>query len=65
MKKFQVWANEINADWSGYKAIAEDEAVVVFLNSEELGRIDYNGGRYTVSGSNEDVVDQLTYMVER
>lgn len=64
--KFQTWATEIKKDWtSGYNAIATEDALVVTFNNEEAGRIDYNGGRYTVTGNDKDTVEQLIYMVER
>jgi hypothetical protein len=64
--KFQTWATEINKDWSaGYNAIATDESLQVSFNSAEVARIDYNNGRYTVSGEDKESVEQLEYMVNR
>lgn len=64
--KFQNWATEINKDWNGdYKAEATEDAVTVNLNSEEVARIDYNNGRYTVTGTDKEAVEQLEYMVNR
>lgn len=63
--KFQTWAAEINRDWTGYSATATEEALAVDFNGKEAARIDYNGGRYTVTGEDADAVEQLTYMTER
>lgn len=63
--KFQTWASEINKDWIGYKAEATEDALTVNFNSEEVGRIDYNNGRYTVTGTDKEAVEQLEYMVNR
>lgn len=63
--KFQTWASEINKDWIGYKAEATEDALSVNFNSEEVGRIDYNNGRYTVTGNDKEAVEQLEYMVNR
>lgn len=62
----QTWATEINKDWSaGYNATTTDESLLVAFNSEEVARIDYNNGRYTVTGTDKEAVDQLEYMVNR
>ena len=64
--KFQTWATEINKDWTdGYKAEATEDALSVNFNSEEIGRIDYNNGRYTVTGTDKEAVEQLEYMTNR
>lgn len=64
--KFQTWAAEINKDWvGGYTATAIKDALTVSLNSEEVARIDYNNGRYTVTGTDKNAVEQLEYMVSR
>lgn len=64
--RFSTWAIEINKDWTpGYKATATDESLLVAFNSEEVARINYNNGRYTVTGVDKDAVEQLEYMVNR
>ena len=64
--KFQTWASEINKDWStGYKAEATEDALTVSFNSEEVARIDYNNGRYTVTGTDKESAEQLEFMVNR
>lgn len=63
--KFKTWAAEINKDWNGYKADATEDALTVNFNSEEVARIDYNNGRYTVTGTDKEAVEQLEYMVNR
>jgi hypothetical protein len=64
--QFQTWAAEINKDWTaGYKATATDESLQVTFNSEEVARIDHNNGRYTVTGTEKEAVEQLEYMVAR
>lgn len=66
MNKFQTWAAEITKDWDAlYKAYATENALIVNRASEEVARIDYNSGRYTVTGVDSDVVEQLEYMVNR
>lgn len=66
MNKFQNWATEINKDWNGaYHATASDEALIVNLENNEVARIDYNNGRYTVTGTDKEAVEQLEYMVNR
>jgi hypothetical protein len=66
MNKFQTWATEINKDWIGhYKATATENALIVTSNTEEVARIDYNNGRYTVTGTDKNAVEQLEYMVNR
>jgi hypothetical protein len=64
--RFSNWAAEINKDWaSGYKAAATENSLTVNFNSEEVARIDYNNGRYTVTGADKESVEQLEYMVNR
>lgn len=64
--KFQTWAAEISKDWVGrYAAAATDDALTVSFDSEEVARIDYNSGRYTVTGTDKDAVEQLEFMVTR
>lgn len=64
--KFSTWAAEINKDWaSGFNATATDEALTVAYNNAEIARIDYNGGRYSVSGNDQDSVAQLEHMTNR
>jgi hypothetical protein len=66
MNKFNNWASEINKDWVGnYRANASEDVLIVNLNAEEVARIDYNNGRYTVTGTDQDAVEQLQYMVSR
>lgn len=65
-QKFQTWASEINKDWTaGYEAIANENSLVVNFNSEEVARIDYCNGKYTVTGTQKEAVDQLEYMLSR
>jgi hypothetical protein len=64
--KFQTWASEISKDWvGGYTANATEDTLTVNLSSEEVARIDYDNGRYTVTGTDKDAVEQLEYMVAR
>lgn len=64
--KFQTWASEIKKDWDGrYAANATEDALTVSFDSEEVARIDFNSGRYTVTGTDKDAVEQLGYMVNR
>jgi hypothetical protein len=64
--KLSTWAAEINKDWSsGYNATTTDESLQVSFNSEAVARIDYNNGRYTVTGADKEAVKQLEYMVNR
>lgn len=64
--KFQTWAAEIAKDWDGrYAAAATDDALTVNFDSQEVARIDYDNGRYTVTGTDKDAVEQLEYMVNR
>lgn len=64
--KFQNWASEINKDWApGYKATDNENSLIVTFNSDDAARIDYDNGRYTVTGTDKDAVDQLQYMVNR
>ena len=66
LQKFQTWASEINKDWSSeYSATAMDEAVIVNNDGKEVARIDYDNGRYTVTGTDKDAVEQLEFMVNR
>lgn len=63
---FSTWAAEINKDWtSGYKATATAESLAVAFDGKEVARIDYNNGRYTVTGEDKESVEQLEYMVNR
>ena len=65
-QKFQTWATEINKDWTApYAAVAEESSLVVRFNAEEVARIEYSNGRYTVTGTDEHAVEQLEYMVNR
>jgi hypothetical protein len=64
--KFQLWAAEINKDWAtGYEATATESSLIVNFNIEEVARIDYNNGRYTVTGTDKESAEQLEYMVNR
>lgn len=66
MNKFQTWAAEISKDWDGgYAVAATDDALTVNFDSEEVARIDYDNGRYTVTGTDKAAVEQLEYMVNR
>lgn len=66
ISNFQSWATEINKNWSaGYNAEATEGALTIKFNSEEVARIDYNNGRYTVTGTDKEAVEQLEYMVTR
>ena len=65
-QKLQNWATEINKDWTpGYKATDNETSLLVSFNNEEVARIDYNNGRYTVTGTDGSAVEQLEYMVNR
>lgn len=63
--KFKNWAAEINKDWIGYSAFASEYALTVNFNNSEVARIDYDNGRYTVTGTDKESVGQLEYMVNR
>lgn len=64
--KFQTWAAEINKDWTKpYTATAAEDALTVHFDSVQVARIDYDNGRYTVTGSDIDAVASLEYMVAR
>lgn len=62
---FQLWAEEINEQWFGYIATFTDDATIVWEDGKEVGRIDYDNGRYTVTSADEDVREQLEYYTNR
>jgi hypothetical protein len=64
--RFSHLVDEVNKDWTpGYSATAVDDTLIIISDDKEVARIDYDGGRYTVSGEDKDAVDQLEFMVNR
>jgi len=64
--ELKLWAIEINKDWTlGYKADNNGNSLIVTFKSEEVARINYNNGRYTVTGADKDAVGQLEYIVSQ
>ena len=60
------WVHEINKDWNGgYTALATEDSLIVTYNLLEVARIDYNNGRYVVTGIDNHAVAQLEFMVNR
>ncbi len=61
-----TWATEINKEWTpGYNATVTSEFLIVAFEGKELARIDYDNGRYVVSGEDKDSVEQLEHMANR
>lgn len=69
LEHFKKWADAINNDdqeWSGCNARYDRKALIVMDNDRhaELARIDFNDGRYDISGINKPVVEKLTIMTQ-
>lgn len=65
-QKLETLVIEINKDWTKpYTATATENSLIVNFDSVELARIDYDNGRYTVTGTDKDAVEQLEYMINR
>ncbi len=64
LEHFVKWAKEINEtseEWNGYEArYSRDAFVVLNAAGTEAARVDYNDGRYDVSGADLSAVERIT-----
>ncbi|WP_134091185.1 hypothetical protein [Olivibacter sp. XZL3] len=65
LERFAKWAEEIDREWTGYSTTYDKESFIVFDNlKNEVARVDYNDGRYDVSGNNTPIVERLTSITQ-
>lgn len=61
LERFEKWAQVIDHDWTGYSTSYDKKAFIVYDTlKNEAARIDYNDGRYDISGDNLTAVKKLT-----
>jgi hypothetical protein len=71
METLNQFAKEINANWSNYKAEVKEEVLVVscetFTEQNESKWIEcaFVNSKLKISGTDEDAISQLEYMVTR
>lgn len=65
LERFAKWAQEIDHAWAGYSSTYDKQSFIIFDNlKNEVARIDYNDGRYDISGDNIPIVEKLTNMTQ-
>jgi len=61
LERFAKWAEEIDHEWKGYSTTYNKQAFIVYDSlKNEVARVDYNDGRYDVSGDHIPLVERLT-----
>jgi|GEM_PF-1071138 len=65
LERFAKWAEEIDQHWIGYSTTYNTEAFILYDSlKNEVARIDYNDGRYDISGTDIPVVEKLTDLTQ-
>jgi len=65
LERFAKWAQEIENEWAGYSTTYDKQAFIVYDSlKNEVARVDFNDGRYDVSGDNIPLVEKLTYITQ-
>lgn len=65
LERFEKWAQAIDHDWSGYTTSYNKEAFILYDQlKNEVARIDYNDGRYDISGNDLTAVQKLTDLTQ-
>ena len=65
LERFAKWADEIDQEWANYSTSYDKEIFIVYDNlKNEVARIDYNNGRYDISGNDLRVVEKLTDLTQ-
>lgn len=65
LERFAKWAQEIDQEWLGYSTTYDKQSFIVFDSlKNEVARIDYNDGRYDISGNDTSLVEKLTNMTQ-
>jgi len=65
LERFAKWADEIDREWTSYSTSYDKEIFIVYDDlKKEVARIDYNNGRYDISGNDLQVVEKLTDLTQ-
>ncbi|GAA4780692.1 hypothetical protein GCM10023231_04800 [Olivibacter ginsenosidimutans] len=65
LERFAKWAEEIDREWTGYSTTYDKEAFIVYDSlKNEVARVDFNDGRYDVSGTDVPLVEKLTAITQ-
>lgn len=65
LERFSKWAQEIDDEWIGYSTTYDKEAFIVYDSlKNEVARVDFNDGRYDVSGDDIPIVEKLTAITQ-
>lgn len=65
LERFAKWADEIDREWASYSTSYDKEIFIVYDSlKKEVARIDYNNGRYDISGNDLHVVEKLTDLTQ-
>lgn len=64
LEQFEKWAKEIDSNWAEHTITYDKQAFIIYdATKKELARIDYNDGRYDISGEDIPTVQKLTDLV--
>ncbi|QNL52162.1 hypothetical protein H8S90_11610 [Olivibacter sp. SDN3] len=64
LERFEKWAEEIEGNWTGYSITYDKQSFIVYdTTKKELARIDYNDGRYDITGDDLPTVQKLTDLI--
>ncbi|MFC6099295.1 hypothetical protein [Olivibacter domesticus] len=65
LERFAKWADEIDQEWASYSTSYDKEVFIVYDHlKNEVARIDYNNGRYDISGDDLPAVKKLTDLTQ-
>lgn len=65
LERFEKWAEAIEHNWSGYSTSYNKDVFIVYDQlKDEVARIDYNNGRYDISGKDLVAVKKLTDLTQ-
>lgn len=64
LEKFEKWSRYIAEELPGHETRYDENALVVTKDGTEIAKVDYNNGRYDVSGSDLPAVEKLTSITQ-
>lgn len=64
LEKFEKWTHYIDGELPAYTTEYNENALVLKKDGLESARVDYNDGRYDVSGSDLPAVEVLTSITQ-
>jgi len=65
LERFAKWADIIDQEWDAYSTYYDKDVFLVYdAMKNEVARIDYNNGRYDISGNDIPLVEQLTSITQ-